>query len=100
MNWILSLPRQVEIYNAKNTEQKTILGRSIIPSFPLDEFLELKLINRPHPPVTEYFLGRKIKNPYFVPENEGGNDYEVMYEFAHGEPDSSYKDFIILNLQL
>lgn len=75
----------------------------IFHPIPFDDFFKLKLISRPNMAedesglkekrTPEYFLGRKIKNPYqFSPEDE----YIHIDEYAYGEPASSHKDFMQL----
>lgn len=66
----------------------------IFRPIPFDDFCKLKLISREHPPISEYFIGRKIKNPYQLPTED---EYIHTDEFVCGEPSSSHKDFLVLN---
>lgn len=59
---------------------------------PFDNFIELKIIDRPHPPVSEYLFESKTADHYILPDDISC----VMDEYCHGEPPSSYKDFIRL----
>lgn len=88
--FLQNLRDEIRIELSKNKNDYN--GKSIIQSFQLENFLSLKLIHCPHPPISEYFLGSKTKNNYILPD-----DVEFMEdEYCHGEPPSSFKDFIRL----
>lgn len=65
---------------------------SIIPHFDLEKFLSLNLIKRTYCD-NQYFLGVRTKYHYSLPDDR---ELLSLDDTCHGEPSSSYKDFLSL----